>query len=188
MLVLASIAIRRNFEGPAPAPIRKRAAAQFDEPRPLAESPREGDLAAVASVETEAPWPSFRRKLEELTRRRDEIGARNYRKAVLAATAAFLEFDAATTEAFDATRQVVQTELERIQIDMGRELLRFPVDLSDRQLQRIQFEVGERHLDERRLALARMEAFLGEGENHRRFREFLEVWIMEICRGFSEFQ
>ncbi|MBI3855858.1 MAG: hypothetical protein HY293_09235 [Planctomycetes bacterium] len=150
------------------------------------EPPRGGERSPAASTppdpvpETQAPWPAFQRKLGELARTREQAG---YREAVLAETAKFLDFDRSTALAFDSTRQVVQVELERIQRDMGRAFSTYPVDLPDCELQRIQVELRQRYEEERQIALARLEVFLGGGEHHRLFREFLEAWTMDVCRG-----
>jgi hypothetical protein len=94
-------------------------------------------------------------------------------------TASLLGFDASTAQAFDATRQVVQAELEGIQQEMGREFAGYPVDLPDFELQRIHAEIHERHRPDRDAALARLEVFLDARDDHRRFRENLEAWAMD---------
>jgi hypothetical protein len=188
LVLLGSAAARWNQGRPGAAvrvpgrralPSRAESTTVF---RPTAEALAPESSAVVPSVERDAPWPAFRRTLEDLSKERGRLGESRYRKAVLETTARFLDFDASTAEAFDATRQVVQAELERVQLEMGREFASYPVDLPDLDLQRIQVDVEERYREDRRKALGRMEVFLGEGENHRQFRDYLEIWTMEFCR------
>jgi hypothetical protein len=150
--------------------------------RPMAEACPPEIPVVLPSVEREAPWPAYRRTLLDLSKERNELGESRYRKAVLEATARFLDFDFATVEAFEATRQVVQAELERVQLEMGKEFAGYPIDLSDQDLRRIQVDVEERYREDRRKALGRMDVFLGDGENHRQFRDHLELWTMELGR------
>lgn len=102
-------------------------------------------------------------------------------------TAQFLEFDEATMAAFEATRQRVRSELESIQREMRRIFDAYPADLSDEVLQRIQSDAQRQFEEERQLALAQFEPFLGTSEHHRRFREVLEAWTM-AGGDFSEFE
>jgi hypothetical protein len=174
---IGGAAARRTLKrSPAAHPLPDReAAAHLEAPADRVEAP--------AAIEREAPWPAFLRSMAEISRSREALGPRETRRAILAGTAAFLEFDQATMQAFDATREVVQADLERIQREMGREFAAQPEDLPDHELQRIQSEVDLRYREDREQALSRLALFLGDVENHRRFREFLEVWTMEICRG-----
>lgn len=189
-LLLIAVAAGRWNLGAQPAahrPIPKapppRETERIPVRRPTEEEPPASGVPETASlVERESPWLAFRRTIDHLSRARDRMGEGGYRKAVMETTARFLEFDAATAEAFDATREVVRAELERLQLASGREFASYPVDLSDQELQRIQADIEERYREDRRTALGRMDVFLGECENHRQFRAYLESWTTEFSR------
>jgi len=150
--------------------------------------PRRPELLPASPVELtpsrlqEDSWPAYRERLEDLSRRRASMGEASYGASVLEETGRFLGFDASTLAAFDAVRRVVQSDLERIQGIVGRDLAAYPVDLPDGELQRLQLEAEERTRGERREALVRLEAFLDGRDSHQQFRGFLETWVLEIAR------
>jgi len=175
-----------------PVPERKvdrepeRPSGRIDPPRPApATAPAP---AAAAAVDVARPrlqedsWPAFRERLEDFSRRRARLGEASYGAAVLEETGRFLGFDASTLAAFDAVRRVVQSDLERIQGIVGRELAAFPVNLPDAELQRLQSEAEARSRGDRREALVALEAFLDGRDSHQQFRGFLETWVLEIAR------
>src|SRR6185295_8168409 len=147
ILLAAALAMKPESGVPAvrlPVPERKvdrapeRPSARIDPPRsePLPASPVE---LASSRLQPDS-WPAYRERLEDLSRRRERLGEASYGASVLEETGRFLGFDTSTLAAFDAVRRVVQSDLERIQGLVCRELAAFPVDLPDAELQRIQQE------------------------------------------------
>ena len=158
----------------------ERPTARIDPPRPVPPPALPVELAPRRLQEDS--WPAYRERLEDLSRRRAQLGEASYGASVLEETGRFLGFDASTLAAFDAVRRVVQADLERIQGIVGRDLAAFPVDLPDAELQRLQLEAEERTRGDRRGALAALEAFLDGRDSHQQFRGFLETWVLEIAR------
>jgi hypothetical protein len=194
ILLAAALAMKPESGVPAgdrpplrlPVPERKvdrepeRPSARIDPPRLVAVPAAPVDV--VPSRLQEDSWPAYRERLEALSLRRAQQGEASYGASVLEETGRFLGFDASTLAAFDAVRLGVQADLERIQVDVGRELASHPVDLPDEELQRLQEEAVQRTLGDRRAALSRLEVFLEGRDNHQQFRGFLETWVLEFAR------
>jgi hypothetical protein len=127
-------------------------------------------------------WFDYESVISDLSGSREFLGDETYRREVIRVTAEFLELAPARVPAFDATLRVVQTDLRRIQRDMGRLLAAAPVDLSDAELRRLQSDAEGRYRSERESTLARFDSFLDDSRNrHREFRNYLERWVTRCC-------
>lgn len=126
-------------------------------------------------------WFDFESALSDVSGYREVLGEETYRQEVLRMTVEFLELPAERVPAFESTVRVVQSEIRRIQEEMGQVMAAYPVDLSDGDLRRIQSETEQRYRPGRDASLARFESFLDSSDRHREFRGYLELWVTRCC-------
>jgi hypothetical protein len=181
---------RPDAEAPKPAPSAPPTVARPETSTP-AESTVKARSTALEVLGSRVPyatsravnsWFDYESVMSDLSGSREFLGEETYRQEVLRVTAEFLELSPGRVPALDATLRVAQTELRRIQRDMGRLLAAAPVDLSDGELRRLQSDAEDRFRPSREAALARFDAFLDDSRNrHREFRNYLERWVTRCC-------
>jgi len=152
--------------------------------------PASATSTAVEVIDSKVPhataravnsWFDFESALSDLSSYREVLGDQTYRQEVLRMTAEFLELPPERVPAFESTLRAVQTDLRRIQRDMGQVLATHPVDLSDAELRRLQSEAESRFRPDREIALARFESFLDGRPRHREFHGYLDLWVTRCC-------
>jgi len=166
---LPGAAPRSFAPGQAPIKIRSTAVEVLDSQVPYATA------RAVNS------WFDFESAISDLSGCREVLGDESYHREVIRMTAEFLDLAPERVPAFESTLRVVQSDLRRIQRDMGRVLASHPVDLSDAELRRLQSETESRFRSDRETALARFESFLDGRPRHREFHGYLDLWVTRCC-------
>jgi hypothetical protein len=126
-------------------------------------------------------WFDFESAISDLSGYREVLGDETYHQEVIRMTAEFLELAPERVPAFESTLRVVQADLRKLQLEMGRELAAAPVDLSDSDLRKIQSDAESRFRPRREASLARFESFLDDRDRHREFRGYLDSWVTRCC-------